>query len=74
MGEMAILCSKGDSKQIWNPDNEDEVKAVRTLFNSLIKKGYSAFRVDKAGEKAGRMEEFDPEAGKVIMVPLVRGG
>jgi len=74
MGEMRILDGSGDTKQVWDPDNEDEVQAAKELFNKLIKKGYSAYRVGSKGAKAGRMEEFEAEEGKMILVPAVKGG
>lgn len=72
--EMRIMDSSGDTKTIWDPKNKDEVKAAKELFEKLIGKGFSAFRVDKKGEKAERVKEFDPEIGALIMVPRIAGG
>ena len=74
MGELRILDGSGDTKQVWDPENDDEVQAAREMFVKLTKKGYTAFNVGAKGAKSTRMEEFDPEAGRVILVPKVVGG
>ena len=75
MGEMRILDTSGDTKVIWDPDNEDEVDAAEAQFNSLKKKGFTAFEVGKRGKKSDeRVDEFNPDLGKLIMVPAMRGG
>jgi len=75
MGEMAVMDHSGDSKHLWDPGNYREVEAMRDLFKDLKKKGYLAYRVDKKdGTKGEVMKDFDPEAGSVIMIPLVAGG
>jgi hypothetical protein len=73
--EIAKLDRSGDTKTIWNPDNEDEVANAKRTFDDLRKKGYLAFRViGKEGDKGEQMTEFDPRAGRMIMVPQMRGG
>ena len=75
MGEMRIMGSKGDTKVIWDPEHEDEVEAAEAQFNSLQKKGFTAYEVGRKGAKTNRkVEEFDPDLGKLIMVPKVTGG
>lgn len=74
MGELRVLCTEGDSKHIWNPDNKEQVEAAEELFKKLTKKGYTAWRVDKEGEKSTKMDYFDKYAGKVILTPKIVGG
>jgi hypothetical protein len=74
MGEMRIMDQSGDTKLIWDPNIDDELQNAERTFKDLKKKGYSAYRVDKKGEKSGLMEEFDEDAGKIIMVPKMKGG
>ena len=74
MGEMRILDESGDTKKIWDPDNKDEVKDAERTFKDLTQKGFKAFTVDKKGEKGKPIDEFDPEAGKMILVPRLVGG
>ena len=76
MGEMRILSAEGDTKVIWDPENDDECDAAEAQFNKLKKAGFTAFEVDKKGKakKSNRVDEWDPELGKLIMVPQARGG
>lgn len=74
VGELCIMDHTGDTKLIWNPNNEDETSAARTMFNSLKKKGHIAYRVSSGGDKGEVMTEFDPRAEKIIMTPPVVGG
>jgi hypothetical protein len=74
-GEMAIMGKEGDTKHIWSKTNRDETDAARVLFDSLTKKGHTAFRVTgKEGEKGEQMRTFDPEAERIIFVPPVQAG
>lgn len=72
--EMAIMDHTGDTKLMWNPDNETEVKVAREMFDSLTKKQYIAYTVKKDGEPGEVIKTFDPKAGKIIMIPPVVGG
>jgi hypothetical protein len=40
----------------------------------LIKKGFTAYSVKKDGEKNQKIKFFDPDAGKIILVPPIIGG
>ena len=75
-GDMEIACldRTGDTKTIWNPHNTDEVENARRTYNDLRAKKYLAFRVNEKGDKGEQMNEFDPTAGKIIMVPPFAGG
>jgi len=64
----------GHTRHIWDPENEAEVAAARTLFNSLTGQGFRAFHVKKDGEEGTRMDTFDPDAEKMIFAPQLRGG
>ena len=66
--------SKGDQKVIWDPKNKDETDASKSMFDSLIKKGFKAFKVNKKGDKGKQIVKFDSKAGKLIMVPEIVGG
>ena len=74
MGEMAILDSTGDTKVIWDPENDDEREVAEEQFDSLIERGFTAYEVKKNGEAGRRINAFDPDAGKIIMVPRIVGG
>jgi hypothetical protein len=65
----------GDQRQTWNPDNETETKLAKKAFDNAKKEGFIAYTVDPDTGRAGEvMRTFDPQAGKVIMRPPVRGG
>lgn len=77
MGEMSVMGKEGDTKTIWDPSNFEETEAARQLFEELVKKaGFVAFEVDSKGNKKAkkRVDEFDPDLGKMIMVPPMAGG
>jgi len=75
MGEMSILNHEGDTKVIWDPDNEDECDAAEEQFDNLIDKGFTAFEVGKGGKKTAKVvKKFKPGLGKLIMVPELVGG
>ena len=74
MGEMSVMGKEGDTKVIWDPDNEDEVATAERSYNDLIKKRFKAFSVKARGQKGEQMDEWDPDEGKIIMVPRMAGG
>lgn len=72
---ISVLSGYGDLKKVWNAANQDEVEDARRSFNHLVKeKKYAAFKVTAAGDKGEQIREFDPSAGKMILVPPVAGG
>jgi hypothetical protein len=74
-GEIAVMDHTGDTKVIWSRDNADEVEAAREQFKRLKKKGFAAFKVvGKSGEKGEQIDEFDPNAERIILVPPMAGG
>ena len=74
MGEMAIMDTTGDSKQIWDPNVPEEVAIARESFDNLKKKGYIGYTVNEDGDKGEVIHSFDPNAGKVIMAPRMVAG
>lgn len=75
-GAMAVLDATGDTKNMWDRNNPDEVAAAKAMFNNLVnEKKYVAFKVDKKGEKGeGPIKEFDPNEERYIFVPPMKGG
>lgn len=72
---MSEINESGDTKIMWDADNEEEVQAAREMFNKLVTHGrHAAFAVKRTGGKGGRIREFDPEAEKIILVPQIVGG
>lgn len=73
-GMMSELNETGDTKTVWDKDNEEEVEEARAQFDRLTKKGFKAFKVDKRGDQGEQMKRFDPNAEKIIFVPQYQGG
>lgn len=71
---MAVMGQEGDTKQMWNPQNDFEVEQARKLFKAYRERKYVAFRVNADGTQGEQMTEFDPTAAKVIFVPQFQGG
>lgn len=73
-----MLCEmneSGDTRILWDEDNEDEVAVAKRAFDDLVgKKKFAAFHVKKNGEQGERMREFDPSAEKIIIVKPLAGG
>jgi len=74
MGELRILDNTGDTKVIWDKNNSDEVEAAEEQFETLIDKGFTAYKVKKDGKKGRKITSFDQDAGKIIMIPKIVGG
>lgn len=72
--ELSVLDTTGDTKTIWNPDNDVEVGVARAAFDTLKRKGYLIYHVKGDGEKGQAMHSFDPHAAKLIAVPPIQGG
>lgn len=73
-GELCVMDKTGDTKTIWDKSNPDEVAVARETFDKLKKKMYIAYSVGKDGEKGKVINEFDPDAEKLIMSPPLVGG
>ncbi|HEX3247216.1 MAG TPA: hypothetical protein VHX16_17565 [Chloroflexota bacterium] len=81
MAKLRILSARGDSLVVWDPKRADtgdaEAKAAvqeaERIFEEQRARGATAFRVapDKPAE---RIDDFDPKANEIIMVPRVAGG
>lgn len=77
---MSIMDSSGHTTVTWDPTDEPSVADARREFQRLLGLGYQAFRMEATGDaavvehKGERITAFDPEAGKVLMVPQRVGG
>jgi hypothetical protein len=76
---MNILDQTGHTTIGWDPDDESEVAIAKAAFDSARTRGYHAFHVieDEEGGKpkrGARMETFNPEAEKMILMPQLQGG
>jgi hypothetical protein len=72
---ISMMTGYGDLKKVWNAANQDEVEDAKRSFNHLVKdKKYLAFRVNADGSNGEQMREWDPTAGKMVLVPPIAGG
>lgn len=72
---MAVMDETGDTKIMWSKDNAEEVAEAKETFDRHRKKGFAAFHVTgKDGAKGTQMNEFDPNAERIIFVKQMSGG
>lgn len=74
MGLMKVMGTEGDTKLIWDSNRPAEVENAKRTFDDLKKKKYKAFKVKKSGEPGEMIDDFDPDAEKIIMAPPIQGG
>jgi hypothetical protein len=73
--QLSILDPTGDTKILWDPDDDTSVEVARAAFETAIKKGYVAYAVTGKGDKGKQLHKFDPEeGGLIIMRPVMAGG
>jgi hypothetical protein len=73
--EMRIMDGRGDTKLVWDAENEDETLAAQETFEKLRKKGFRAYAVGRRGQRIGDpIDEFNPDVEKLILAPAMAGG
>lgn len=76
--EMRILSSRGDIVVEWdtgvNAEAQAAIREAERLFDEHRAKGATAFRVDKPGQSATRLDVFDRTAPRIVVVPRIVGG
>lgn len=81
MSVLRVLSHLGDSAISWDAEraaigDEESLEAVREaerIFAAERSRGATAFRA-APGRPAERIDQFDPVADEIIMVPRVSGG
>lgn len=73
-GVMKIMGRMGDEKVLWDMNDSKQVLKARTRFADLRAKGHRAFIMDATGKKGKPLDDFDPSAGAILMVPPLVGG
>lgn len=71
---LKVLDHTGDTKTLWNPQNQDEVDNAKKVFQRMKRKGFLAYSVGEDGSQGEVLQEFDPLAGAIIMTPQLVGG
>lgn len=74
-GVLHTMDRSGDMRVIWDRNVTSEIDAARTMFESLKKKRYIAYRaIGEKGDKGEIINNFDYTAERIIMVPPMIGG
>jgi len=81
MGMLRIISKRGDDRLGWNAEQalagnaeaKAAVQEAERIFAKEQAKGATAFRVEP-GKPIERVEQFDPQAAQIVMVPRVVGG
>ena len=81
MGMLRVISKRGDDRVRWNGQDAlagdtEAIAAIREaerIFADERARGATAFRLDP-GKPVERLEQFDPQAEQIILVPKVVGG
>jgi hypothetical protein len=81
MGLLRVIWETGDDRVQWNEQDAQAgdslamaaIREVERIFTRERARGAKAFRV-APGKPAERIEQFDPQAEQIILVPRVIGG
>ncbi|HEY6405910.1 MAG TPA: hypothetical protein VIY29_00430 [Ktedonobacteraceae bacterium] len=81
MGLLRVIGTRGDDRLHWNEQDAqagdaEAIAAIREaerIFARERARGATAYRVE-AGKPVERLEQFDPQAAQIIIVPRVAGG
>ena len=76
-----MISKRGDDRVHWNeqdalagdPEAIAAVREAERIFADEHARGATAVRVD-SGKPVERLEQFDPQAEQIILVPRVVGG
>lgn len=74
-GLLQVLSPKGHLEFNWDKHDLESVRAVSDKFSELTKKnGFRAFKMNEDGSQGEQVDDFDPEAGRYLLSPPLRGG
>ena len=81
MGLLRVISKRGDERLDWNEQDalagDAEANAAigeaERIFARERARGATAYRLE-AGKPVERLEQFDPQASQIIIVPRVAGG
>ena len=81
MGMLRVISKRGDDRVHWNKQDalagdaeaNAAIREAERIFVRERARGATAYRVE-AGKPVERLEQFDPQALQIIMVPQVAGG
>lgn len=81
MAILRVLCWRGDTNVTYDVEKaatgdleqRAAVEEAERIFRDERARGATAFRIDP-DEAALRIDEFDPTADQIVMVPRIAGG
>lgn len=81
MGMLRLISKRGDDRLLWSVEEalagdaqaQAALQEAEQIFAKERAKGATAFRVEP-GQPIERVEQFDPQAQQIVMVPRVVGG
>lgn len=76
-GAMAEASNIGDTKVMWDPNDEASVRAAKAAFDEATtgQKKMVAYNVDDTGQKTDAIiKQFDKNLGRLILMPQTEGG
>jgi len=81
MGVLRVLSKRGDDRLTWDeqkfqmndPEAMAAVREAERIFTQARARGATAFRVEP-GKPTQRIDQFDPTAQQILIVPRVVGG
>jgi len=72
--EMRIMDGSGDTKVTWEVEKQETVSLAEKLFNAKVGAGFNAYRMFPGGQPGEQIVDFDPNAGRIVLVPPLAGG
>ena len=81
MGLLRVISKRGDERVYWNEQDaltgdveaNAAIREAERIFARERATGATAYRLE-AGKPVEKLEQFDPQASHIIMVPQVAGG
>ena len=73
MNEFKVLDPNGHTSTTWNPQDDEEVRRARRVYEALVRRGYRAFGLQKDGG-GGSQQGFDPREKETLFVPPLHAG
>jgi len=81
MGMLRVMSRRGDDRVTWDvaqvevgdPEAVAAVREAERIFNEQRARSATAFKVEK-GRAPARIDQFDPTAEQIVLVPRVVGG
>jgi hypothetical protein len=74
MGKLIIMNGQGDSERVWDDKDQASVLETVALFESLMKRGGLAFKIDQKTRVGEQIYSFDQYAEELVILPQISGG